>query len=155
MAFPSLGIDARTELEEGMRASISKVINYGKSIGVDVAVLYPTFYPSQATIDTYVSTVLDLYDGAETEDDKMDVIMKEYYIAAWGNGVEPYNNLRRTGKPANIQWTAYSNEPGFFIRSFYYPAVFVERNLNAPDQKQLGQSAYKVFWDNNPDDFIK
>ncbi|HRI19437.1 MAG TPA: SusD/RagB family nutrient-binding outer membrane lipoprotein [Panacibacter sp.] len=155
IVYPSTGLDARALLEAGMRTSIAKVLGYGKTVGVDVALLYPTFYPSQATIDAYVTKVLSLYDGAEDNDAKLNIIMREYLIAAWGNGIEPYNNYRRTGKPDNMQLTAYSSDPGYFIRSFYYPAVFVERNLNAPAQKTLGTTVSKVFWDNNPDDFIK
>ncbi len=155
LVYPSLELDARALLEKGIRASISKVLGFGKTIGVDVLLLYPTYYPSQTTIDVYVNKVLSLYDGAEDNDAKMNIIMREYLIAAWGNGVEPYNNYRRTGKPDNMQLTAYSANPGFFIRSFYYPAVFVERNLNAPAQRTLGTTVSKVFWDNNPDDFIK
>ena len=111
--------------------------------------------PSQATIDTYVSTVLANYDAATTNAAKIDVIMKEYYIAAWGNGVEPYNNYRRTGSPNNMQPIKTTPNPGFFIRSFTYPSVYVNRNINAPTQKTPGTAANKVFWDNNPDNFIK
>jgi len=81
--------------------------------------------------------------------------MTEYYLAAWGNGVEPYNNYRRTGKPDNMQPPAAVPEPGFFMRSFFYPSVFVNRNSNAPAQKNPGNAADKVFWDNNPDNFVK
>ena len=33
-----------------------------------------------------------------TDGDRLNVIMKEYFIALWGNGIESYNNYRRTGK---------------------------------------------------------
>jgi hypothetical protein len=130
------------------------VINYPKSVGQDVEALYSNYYPTQTAIDKYANLVLADYDAAGSNDDKLNIVMKEYYIAAWGNGIEPYNNYRRTGKPDNLQLTAYSSNPGYFIRSFYYPAVFVDRNLNAPAQKTLGTAPEKVFWDNNPDDFI-
>ena len=39
--------------------------------------------------------------AAPTTDDKLDILIKEYYIAAWGNGLESYNMIRRTGKPEN------------------------------------------------------
>jgi hypothetical protein len=155
-AVLALGIsgNAKTLLEDGVRASIDKVINYPKSVGQDVEALYSNYYPAQTAIDKYANLVLADYDAAGSNDDKLNVVMKEYYIAAWGNGIEPYNNYRRTGKPDNLQLTAYSSNPGYFIRSFYYPAVFVDRNLNAPAQKTLGTAPEKVFWDNNPDDFI-
>jgi hypothetical protein len=86
---------------------------------------------------------------------KMDVLMKEYHIALWGNGIEAYNNLRRTGSPKNVQIAVTTATPGFFMRSFFYPSVFVDRNSAAPKQKTPGTAANKVFWDNNPDNFIK
>ncbi len=146
--------DPRALLEQGIRTSIDKVINFPASAGVNVQALYPDLYPTQDIIDKYVKTVLDLYDAATDNDAKLNIIMKDYYLAAWGNGVEPYNNYRRTGKPDNMQWTVYSANPGFFIRSFFYPSVFVNRNLNAPTQKVAG-AANKVFWDTNPDNFVR
>jgi hypothetical protein len=110
--------------------------------------------PTAAAIDAYVTKVNDLYDAAVTDADKLDVIMKEYYIASWGNGIEPYNNYRRTGSPNNMQFTLLPT-PGFFIRSFFYPSVYINRNFNSPAQKTPGTAANKVFWDNNPDNFIK
>ena len=146
--------DPRSLLENGIRTSIDKVINYPKSAGVDVQLLYPDYYPTQDAIDNYVNTVLTLYDNAASNDAKLNIIMKEWYLAAWGNGVEPYNNYRRTGKPENMQLTVYAADPGYFIRSFLYPSVYVNRNLNAPQQKNPG-AANKVFWDTNPDNFCK
>jgi hypothetical protein len=45
--------------------------------------------------------------------------------------------------------------PGLFARSLYYPSVFIDRNSANPGQKTFGTAANKVFWDNNPDNFIK
>lgn len=144
--------DARSLLKKGIEASIAKVLGFPATVNYVV----PTAnIPSQATIDTYVSTVLANYDAATTNAAKIDIIMKEYYIAAWGNGVEPYNNYRRTGSPNNMQPIKTTPNPGFFIRSFTYPSVYVNRNINAPTQKTPGTAANKVFWDNNPDNFIK
>jgi hypothetical protein len=83
------------------------------------------------------------------------IILTEYYIAAWGNGLEVYNNYRRTGCPNNMQLSVGVPNPGLFIRSFFYPSVFVNLNASAPKQKTPGVAANKVFWDNNPDNFIK
>ncbi len=140
-------------LEKGVRGSISKVLGYPATVGVTVTA---SFVPTQAAIDNYVNNfVLAKYDAAANDDERLDIIMKEYYIALWGNGVEPYNNYRRTGKPGNMQLTVTTANPGFFIRSFYYPSVYVNRNINAPAQKAPGTAVNKVFWDNNPDNFIK
>ena len=144
--------DARSLLEEGVRASIDKVLGFPTAIGYGIN---PAYVPSQTAIDNYVNIVLGLYDDATSDDERMNVIMKEYLIAAWGNGIEPYNNYRRTGKPDNMQYAKSTPNPGFFIRSFFYPSDFVNNNINAPAQKNLGLAADKVFWDNNPDNFIK
>ncbi len=144
--------DARTLLEMGIRESISKVLGFPDQINFPVD---PLYIPTQAAVDTYVTTVLDNYDNAANDDERLNIIMEEYYIALWGNGIEPYNNLRRTGKPENLQYMVSTPDPGFFIRSFFYPSVYVNNNTNAPAQKSPGLGVQKVFWDNNPDNFIK
>ena len=139
-------------LEQGVRASISKVLAFPATVNVIV----PTAnIPSTATIDNYVNTVLASYDAATTDAQRLEIIVKEYYLAAWGNGIEPYNNYRRTGSPNNLQPVLTTPNPGFFVRSLYYPSVYVNRNANAAPQKSPGKTANKVFWDNNPDNFIK
>ena len=142
----------RALLENGIRASITKVLAFPATVNV---VVPAANIPSTATIDNYVNTVLALYDAAATDAQRLNIIMREYYIASWGNGIEPYNNYRRTGCPNNMQLTVTTPSPGFFIRSFFYPSVYINRNINAPAQKNPGLAANKVFWDNNPDNFIK
>lgn len=144
---------AESLLEKGIRASISKVIGFSNQIGyVGVPV---ASVPTQTAIDNYVTLVKGKYEAATTDDEKLNIIIKEYFIALWGNGVEAYNNLRRTGKPADLQYMVYTANPGTFPRSFFYPAMYVNNNANAPAQKTPGNAVQKVFWDNNPDDFIK
>lgn len=146
---------ARELIEKGVRTSIDKVVNYPTKLGY----LMPTGSENKTAtttqINNYVNLVLSKFDNAGSVDAKMNVLMTEYYIAAWGNGVEPYNNYRRTGKPDNMQPPTAVPDPGYFIRSFFYPTVFINRNINAPAQKDPGNAVNKVFWDNNPDDFVK
>jgi hypothetical protein len=143
---------AKALLEKGIRESIAKVLAFPGSVGV---VVPAANIPTPASIDNYVNLVLASYDAATSDAQRLDIIMKEYYIASWGNGIEAYNNYRRTGSPSNMQPIKTNPTPGFFIRSFTYPSVFINRNINAPAQKTPGQAANKVFWDNNPDNFIK
>lgn len=140
----------RSLLEKGVRASIAKVLAFPATVNVVVAAP-----PTAAAVDLYANTVLANYDAATTDAARLDIIMKEYYLASWGNGIEAYNNYRRTGSPNNMQLTVTTPNSGFFIRSFFYPSVYVNRNINAPAQKTPGVAANKVFWDNNPDNFIK
>lgn len=137
----------RSLLQDGIRASFSKVFGYPATVGVTV----PTsFVPDQARQDGYVNKVLNLYDNATSDDARMEVLMKEYYIALWGNGIDAFNNYRRTGKPGNMQLTRLPAS-GDFIRSHLLPSVYVNLNKGA-SQKAITK---QVFWDNNPAGFIK
>ena len=143
---------ARSLLQKGVNASITKVMGFPATVNVTPD---PSVVPTATQVTNYVNLVLSNYDTATTNDSRMNIVMSEYYIALWGNGLEAYNNLRRTGKPAGIQIAVAVPNPGFFMRSFFYPSVFVNRNSNAPAQKDPGNAVQKVFWDNNPDNFIK
>jgi len=142
---------ARENLQKGVTASIDKVLSFPAAVGVTVP---DDKIPSAAQVTNYINLVLSNYDTATTDDSRLNVIMTEYYLAAWGNGVETYNNYRLTGKPNNMQPARAVADPGLFMRSFFYPNVFINRNSNAPAQKDPGNTADKVFWDNNPDNFI-
>jgi hypothetical protein len=134
--------NARTLLETGIRQSIKKVIDFPATM----AVTPPTaFVPTTAQIDAYVNEVLtNRYDLAINNNFRLNVIMKEFHIALFGNGIEAYNSYRRTGYPDNMQPTL-SSTPGPFIKSVWYPADHVTLNTNA---KQKADNSVKVFWDN-------
>lgn len=138
----TLGVpgDGGTLLERAIRKSIIKTTN-----------LLPKFAPGQpnaptvsettTTTDAYVAFVLGKYNSA-TPANKLQIIIKEYYIAAWGNGIEPYNNYRRTGYPTNFQPTIEEN-PGVFYSTALYAGASVNNNPNAPSNVRTK----KVFWD--------
>lgn len=144
-------VGAGTLLDLAVRQSIDRVVTFNPDV-------VTAFAPSPGTIDNYVAIVLNRYNTAATQDAKLEVICKDYWVALWGNGVESYNMYRRTGKPAPASVTnptgmqpALAANPGNFYRSLTYPGVYVSRNSNAtqkPDNK------VKVFWDTNPDGFI-
>ena len=131
---------AKTLMETGVTQSFDKVLNFLPS-QTD-----PAFAPTPADINTYM---LDLGSRFDAASNKLDVIMKEYWVASFGNGIEPYNNYRRTGFPSDLQPMRLAN-PGDFPRSLFYPSVSVERNSNV-QQKQITQ---QVFWDTNAPGFI-
>lgn len=137
--------NARIRLENGVRYSIKKVIEFPAAISYPAAIP-DTRVPDAARINGYVNKVLTAFDNATTTSAKLNIIMKEYYMALWGNGVDAYNLYRRTNKPENIQYVLEEN-PGPFINSHLYPSVFVNRNLNAAQKSSV---AVQVFWDNNP-----
>ena len=157
---------ARGQLEEGMRNSFDRVLSFSSLIG-DVGKVVASNAATGESItleerfldtydddvDTYVDFVLDQYDAATSDDERLDIIMKEYHIAAWGNGIEVYNNLRRTGKPSNV---APLEDPllagtAVFAWSAIYPQEYVNLNQNAV-QKAVTD---KVFWDNTPADAVR
>ncbi len=136
--------DAKDNLEKGIRASMSKVLGFG---AMDPA-FDSSFAPTADDIEAYVGTVLGAFDAASASG-KLDIVMKEYHLAAWGNGVEGYNGYRRTGFPSEMQPT---REPasGDFPRLMFYPADYVNLNANASQRVITEQ----VFWDTNPAGFI-
>lgn len=135
--------DARTQLEAGVRNSISKVMGFESRATVDAA-----FKPSDADVEAYVAEVLDAYDNAADDDARLNVIITEYRLALHGMGVDAFNAYRRTSKPEGMEPTFQAN-PGAFPRTFWYPADYVNRNANASQRTDL---TTKVFWDTNPDD---
>jgi len=141
---------ARASLKTAIENSMAKVTGFPATLNVTPN---PAFAATSETITAYVNLVLASFDAATSDEAKLAIIIKEYYLSTWGNGWEAYNAYRLTGYPNKMQPTLAVN-PGLFVRSFYYPSVFINRNLNAPAQKALGVKAEKVFWDNNADNFI-
>jgi hypothetical protein len=138
-------------LVKGVNASFDKVSHFAAAIGYGLPTMDTSFLITPAKQQEYVDGVVSLYQAAGSTDEKLNIIMKEYYLAAWGNGVEPYNNYRRTGKPDNLQ-VALNPAPGDFIRTFYYPSVYVDFNKNTT---QKTTTTVKTFWDINPDNFVR
>lgn len=138
--------DPRELLEAAVRESIDKVVSFAPDNLID-----PDLAATESDIDTYVGDVLAAYDAATSDDERLNVVIDEYYIALYGNGLEAYNNYRRTGKPADIQ-LPLNQQSGPFIRSFLYPSVVVNRNQNITPKSTV---ATQVFWDNNPADFVE
>ena len=151
--------NARDLLERGIRKSIEKVIGFKEIVRTDMdrMILDPIstpvsveehLVPSQNKIENYIDFVLNQYDQATSQEERLDIIMKEYHIALWGNGIEAYNNYRRTCMPANMQPT-YEPWSGEFRRSLLYPANHVFQNENADPEESLANRP--PFWDVNED----
>lgn len=135
------GLTARSLFSAGLTQAFAKVMNFPATMSVTPD---PAFVPAATEINFYINSVLAAYDAAATNTAKLNVVMKEYHIASFGNGIEPYNNYRRTGMPTNLQ-PMLNSQPGPYIRSFWYPTDHVTLNLNA---KQKPDNTVKVFWDN-------
>jgi len=100
--------------------------------------------PSAADITAYRATISAAFDAASNEG-KWDIFAEQYFIAHWGNGVEPYNFYRRTLYPTTLQPNREPN-PGTFIMSMYYPSDAVNTNSNI---SQKADQTQPVFWDNS------
>lgn len=100
-----------------------------------------TFYdPTDYATDvaSYVTAASAAYDA-----DPLNYIAREYWVAAFGNGVETYNLYRRTGRPTGMQPTLQPN-PGVFPRSLWYPNTFAALNNKVTQKTDLD---VKLFWD--------
>jgi hypothetical protein len=134
----SLPGDAKTEFLAGVNQSLDKT-----TAGIGI---YPELSTNQKTKLTnnklsYAAYITDKYDGYNNTK-KLELIMKEYFIAAWGNGIEPYNNYRRTGYPSNFQPTLEPVSGDYFYRA-YYPLSTINNNPYAPSNSRTK----KLFWD--------
>ncbi len=142
------GEDARALLESGIRKSMAKVIGFADLVPAtfarevdnrgDISTVEELYKPTDKDIDDYVALVLSSYDSSG---DQLDVIMKEYYIALWGNGLEAYNMYRRTGKPNNMMPALEPNNTDF-VSTFFLPADHVNLNQNATQKDHT----VRAFW---------
>lgn len=147
--------DAKQLLEDGIRLSVEHVRSFdsfldrGKVVGVSPIdgsdlLLGPTYLdPLDDQLEDYVDFVALNYDTATDSRGRLDIIVREYLIALWGNGLDAYNLYRRTALPTNIQPTIDPSS-GNFIQSYLYPTDHVTRNANVT-QKSTDDLP---FWSN-------
>lgn len=123
---------AKVEMDAGINASIDKASK-----------LFPSLpQPVPADVTAYQFFVDDFYNNNPSK--QLEVIMKEFFIAAWGNGIETYNNYRRTGFPGNFQPTIELNS-GAYYNTLLYPSDSQSNNSNRPPNFR----SRRVFWDIN------
>lgn len=131
--------DPRARFKLGMEQSINKVINFLPDYRPSTR---PTLTALESQRDSYVAFMLQKYDELSSDDKRLEIIIKEYYIASWGNGMDPYNNYRRTGYPSNFQPTREAASGAFYSTAFYSGSS-VNNNPNTPNNVRTR----KVFWD--------
>lgn len=129
---------AEAYLETGMRQAFAKVRSFSSA------------NMTQDQIDDYVTEVLTEY-AAASNNDKLDIIIREWYISSFPSGLLPYNNYRRTGYPSFLQDPIIA--AGAFVRSYFLPDSELNSNSN-PDFSEQKRVTDKVFWDTNADGFI-
>ena len=149
--------DARAFLQSGIEQSFEKVTTFAADQGNAGAVNFrgatgaaqlSTWNDGIASsISAYVEEVCGSGNAASlwaTSSDKMGLIINEYRLALFGNGVEAYNTFRRTDKPEGLQPLLKSSNNDF-ITSFFYPRTEVDNNNNI---SQKADHTQRVFWDN-------
>jgi hypothetical protein len=134
--------DAKSFVLAGVQKSISKVRAF---INRDITA-NSSFVPSQTVDVAYLNEVGTLMDNAVGNEQKLNVIAKEFFVTLFGNGIDGYNFYRRTGAPTDIQPNIDPN-PGEYIRSFFYPASEANTNTNVTQKDNV---TTRVFWDTNP-----
>jgi hypothetical protein len=134
---------AKAAMDAGIVNSISQIKAFATSKGQLNTV--QTAATQTSLINNYVANA-DARLAAAVK--PLDVIGREFYVAAWGNGLEQYNLYRRTSAPRNLQPTLQP-EPGPWLRSQVYPALYVNLNQNATQKNAA--ATVRVFWDTNPD----
>ncbi|MGM0946438.1 MAG: SusD/RagB family nutrient-binding outer membrane lipoprotein [Bacteroidota bacterium] len=141
--------DAKEYLLSGIEKQMNFMVDWSLASG-DAGNISDFFTEEEIEIDrnieNYLEYVDDEYAAAASNDARMNIIGREYWLALFGNGIESYNLYRRTGKPDNMQPGLEAN-PGVFPRSFFYPNNYMVTNTSA--QQKADQSA-QVFWDTNP-----
>ena len=104
--------DAKVHLDSAIAHSMAYVKATSERIGGDIDAAAATTGAGdltnfQRSVDNYTKSVLASYDASA---DKLNIVVKEFRLALWGNGNEAWNAMRRTGKPMNakgseLQWT--------------------------------------------------
>lgn len=127
--------DAKTELQTAITQSIQKATGLFPDSGKGLS---PAVIATKTT--KYLDFIESVYDEAD-DDRRLELVIKEYYIATWGNGIEGYNNYRRTGYPSNFQPTL-EPESGAFYNTAFYAGNAINNNPNVPENVRTR----KVFW---------
>lgn len=133
---------ARNAMIAGITASMDKVTSFNST-----AIPTDAIQPTSAEINDYIAAAGTRYDNATSNEAKLDVVITEFYKSLWGNGIDVYNNYRRTSYPSDVAPSTNPN-PGSFTNSMWYPAVYVNNNNNA-DAQQRPTIAEKIWWAEN------
>jgi hypothetical protein len=119
--------DADTYYQAGIRANMQKV-------GM-----------TTTEIDNYFATNPTVVTLTGTTEQKRSQIITQKYIAWIGNGVEAFNDYRRTGYPAlTIANNAAGHNPNVIPTRLTYPLGELQRNPNTPNP--ITRTDVKIWW---------
>jgi hypothetical protein len=119
--------DANALYQEGIKASMKKT-------GM-----------TDVEINNYFTTNPSVVTLSGTTDDKVKQIITEKYIAWVGNGIEAYNDFRRTGyPPLSLALNVAGDDPNTIPKRFPYILSEGQRNPNQPNPRP--RTNEKVWW---------
>lgn len=134
--------NAKTVFEAAIREHIARVVALGVAVDANNAKA-----PATADVDAYVTTWLAQYDAAPTNTAKLNVVMKQAWFCRWGQGLETWNGMRRTGYPTAIQNPILKPTRQFALR---WPYPSQEGNLNPNASDKITSVIFDrdpIFWD--------
>lgn len=103
---------------------------------------------SNAVRDTYINTVIAAYNAAVGNQAKLEIIMRQKWIASFGYGMDAYTDYRRTGFPVLPDVTGATDPEVVSDRTFPnrlpYPDSERSSNANFPGQPSVYTT--KIFW---------
>lgn len=103
---------------------------------------------TSAAVDDYFlanPTVANLSGSVEQQRDQ---IITQKWIASVGNGLEAYNDYRRTGYPRLAPVLNPAGDDGNFPKRFVYPLSELNANVGAENQNPNVRTSEAVWWAN-------
>ncbi|MFD2034879.1 SusD/RagB family nutrient-binding outer membrane lipoprotein [Belliella marina] len=110
-----------------------------------ISTLSPAFPISSASILRFNERLLEAFESASQED-KLAMVMMQKWIAMYGNGVESYNDYRRTGLPELVELISPLD---VFPQRFFFSETELTSNetvVETREQLQRNQQIIPVFW---------
>jgi len=132
--------DARQLFQDGVTAHLNSVNTISSTSGNSAPAI------PAASITAFAANRVSQFTAAD-DAGKLNLVMTQKYIALYGNGIESYNDYRRTGLPALPAPIAPLNT---FPLRLTYSITELSTNANVStkaDQVQTAQQTTPVFWD--------
>lgn len=133
-------ITAESLFLEGIKDFNEKLLTFSPSMDTSTSV-YRNGYTQDWT--SFLAARTTAFNAATSNDEKLKLIMEEFYKASWGSGIDVYNNYRRTGQPNDFT-PMLTTDPGIFPHSLPYPREATALNKNIKEKNNANWP--RVFW---------
>jgi hypothetical protein len=143
--FMRIYIEAEAALSMGANVSASPALLFEQALEASFLEVNRLNAPAieESLVFDYIAARLTDFADSTTNESKLNLLMTEKWIANFGNGLESYNDYRRTGYPVIPDPIETNN---LRLLRFPYPTTEMDSNPNAPDQPDRN---VPVFWDIN------